>query len=163
MHFVVLLIIFSATSLIELAILIEVSRYLGTIGTILLVITTAFVGTSILKRQGLSTIANINESMRKHIAPVEPLVEGLLLVIAGALLLTPGIITDLLGLFLFIPPFRKCVVRFFFHKLLKLAAIHPHNNSSIKPNKHHEAEQYSDIIDAEYEHIDGSKKKATEG
>jgi len=170
MRFAVLLIIFTATSLIELAVLIEVSQYIGTWGTILLVIITAFVGTSILQRQGLNTLAGINQSLAQGVAPVEPLVEGLLLVIAGAFLLTPGIITDSIGFLLFVPPLRRLIAHWALRKFLTVATVHVRRSGHDGSQRHQQqwshpdrqgqrpqSRRGGDIIDAEYERVDKEK------
>ncbi len=164
MRFAVLLIIFTATSLIELAVLIEVSRYIGTWGTILLVIATAIVGTSVLQRQGLTTLARINQSMAQGVPPVEPLVEGLFLMIAGAFLLTPGIITDAIGFLLFVPMLRQKIARWVLRKFLTAATVYVHragpSQSDTKNTDWHRADSRpkyrhsGQVIDGEYERVD---------
>jgi len=104
-----LLPIFIISSLTELTILITMGRYIGIWWTILIVAGTAFIGTMVLRQQGLRTLAHINKSMARGVPPVEPLVEGFLIVIAGALLLTPGIITDVIGFSLLVPQLRQRV------------------------------------------------------
>ena len=174
MHFAVLLIIFTVTSLIELALLIEVSRHIGTWGTILLVIITAIVGTSVLQRQGLSTIARIHQSLGQGIAPVETLIEGVLLIVAGAFLLTPGIITDTIGFLLFVPFLRRRIAHWVLRKFLTVATVHVYksahaNKSGAGPgpepspdqrthwggqSQQPERKRNGQVIDGEYERVD---------
>ncbi len=104
-----LLVLFIVAPLMELAVLIELGRQIGFWWTILIVVATAVVGTAILQQQGLETMARINRAMAAGIPPVEPVVEGFFLLIAGAFLITPGIITDTIGFVLLVPAFRRHV------------------------------------------------------
>ncbi|HFB2048177.1 MAG: FxsA family protein [Hyphomicrobiaceae bacterium] len=162
MRFAVLLIFFSVISLVELAVLIEVSRYIGTWGTIVLVIGTALVGTSILKRQGLHTLARINCSLAQGITPVQPVAEGFLLIIAGVFLLTPGIITDLIGFSLFIPSFRRSIVQLIFNRLLTLGTVFVNESVNTQFRNQNRQEKHGEIFDAEYELVDKKKSQPTD-
>ncbi|MBT3237454.1 MAG: FxsA family protein [Rhodospirillaceae bacterium] len=95
-----------AMPIIEIAVFIEAGEAIGLWSTIGIVILTAFVGTALLRHQGLATLARVRDSMDAGRLPVEELFDGLCLLIAGALLLTPGFVTDGFGLLLFAPPFR---------------------------------------------------------
>ena len=75
--------------------------------TISLVLITGFVGAALAKRQGLRTWQNIQEQTASGRVPGGALVDGLLILIAGAVLITPGILTDLFGFALLIPPVRE--------------------------------------------------------
>lgn len=105
--FNLLLLLFLAIPVIEIYLLIEVGSQIGALPTILLVVLTALVGASLLRQQGFSTWARINARMAAGEAPAMELLEGLLLLIAGALLLTPGFFTDTIGFLLLIPPLRR--------------------------------------------------------
>ena len=119
-----LLILFIITPLIELALLIELGRQIGFWWTIAIVIATAVIGTAVLQQQGLDTIARINKSMAGGVPPIEPVVEGFFLLLAGAFLLTPGILTDAIGFLLLIPPLRRSFARWSFNRALSSANVH---------------------------------------
>lgn len=108
----IFLLVFIAIPLLEIALLIKVGQVIGFWATILIVIATAVLGTWLLHRQGMETLRRVISSMDDGKPPVQPVLEGFLLIIAGLLLLTPGIITDTLGLILLIPPVRELVVRY---------------------------------------------------
>ncbi|MBL6941144.1 MAG: FxsA family protein [Rhodospirillales bacterium] len=95
-----------AVPIIEIAVFIEAGDALGLWPTIGVVILTAIIGTALLRHQGLATLGRVRESMGAGRLPVAELFDGMCLLVAGALLLTPGFVTDGVGLLLFMPPFR---------------------------------------------------------
>lgn len=105
--FKLLFIVFLTVPLIEIAILIEIGKTFGAIHTILLVIGTAALGAALLRQQGLSTILKLQGDIGRGELPARELVEGLILLIAGALLLTPGFFTDVFGFLVLIPKLRQ--------------------------------------------------------
>jgi UPF0716 protein FxsA len=113
-----LFLIFIAVPLIEIAILIKVGQWLGFGWTLLIVVGTAIAGMYVLHTQGLQVIRRALESISKGKAPIAPIVDGSFLMIAGALLLTPGLLTDVAGLLLLIPPVRRAISHWSIGKLL---------------------------------------------
>ena len=90
----------------EIAVFIEVGERIGlwpTIGTIIL---TAMIGTFLLRQQGLATLKKVQASLEQNRLPLNEVFDGLCLLVAGVLLLTPGFVTDGFGFLLFFPPFR---------------------------------------------------------
>jgi len=106
-----LLLIFIAVPLIDLAILFRVGRILSFWPTVSLVVLTGIVGAALAKHQGLRTLARINAELSAGRLPTSQLADGLLILLAGAVLMTPGFLTDLFGLLLLVPPFRRAVTR----------------------------------------------------
>ncbi len=104
--FAKLFFLFTATSLLEIYVLIQVGGLLGVWPTIGLVVLTAFVGSSLVRSQGLQTMFNVQQRMNRGEMPGQELVEGMLLVITGVLLVTPGFVTDACGLLLLQPKLR---------------------------------------------------------
>lgn len=102
-----LFLFFVAVPLIEMFLLFEVSDQIGGLATIALVVLTAIIGVQILKRQGLSTLLRANQRIEAGQLPAQEIVEGMMLAGAGALLLTPGFITDTIGFVLLTAPFRR--------------------------------------------------------
>lgn len=94
-------------SFVELALLLWIGTLMGTIGTLILVLATAFVGAILIRREGLKTLTSVMSALATGKAPATALAEGLCLILAGALLITPGILTDLAGLALLWQPTRK--------------------------------------------------------
>ena len=94
------------TPIIEIAVFIALGGEIGIWNTITLIVITAIIGAWLLKTQGLTTLRRAQESLDRHIFPVTELFDGICLLVAGILLLTPGFVTDFMGFLLFIPPAR---------------------------------------------------------
>ncbi len=107
--FFYLLLAFVGIPLIEIALFIEVGGAIGTPATIAVVIATAFLGAWMLRRQGLSTAQTAQAKLQRGEMPVEQAFDGMFLVFAGGLLLTPGFLTDAIGFSLFIPQVRNAL------------------------------------------------------
>lgn len=104
-----LLIAFIGMPLSEIAVFIQAGALIGLWPTVLAVILTAVIGTALLRHQGLSTLKRAQDSLKKGEVPVGALFEGLCLLIASLLLLTPGFITDSIGFVLLIPVLRRFI------------------------------------------------------
>ena len=91
---------------IEIAVFIEIGGRIGLWPTIGLIVLTALVGTALLRHQGLSTLARARASLDQGKLPMRELLDGVCLLIAGVLLLTPGFVTDAVGALLLVPPLR---------------------------------------------------------
>ena len=101
------LLLFMLIPFFEMWILIEVGGWIGALPTIGLVVLTAMIGLSLLKQQGLSTLMRARRKMDEGAIPASELVSGVMIAVGGALLLTPGFVTDALGFALLIPQTRK--------------------------------------------------------
>jgi UPF0716 protein FxsA len=97
--------------IVEMYLLIEVAGYIDALPTIGLVMLTAVIGVALLKRQGLQTLTRGTQKMNRGQMPVQEVAEGLLLAVAGALLITPGFVTDGIGFFILFPPTRLVVAQ----------------------------------------------------
>ena len=93
----------------EIATFIAVGGAIGIGWTLLLILVTAIIGTFLLRAQGMGLIARIQNEVRAGRVPARELVHGLMLLLAGVLLLTPGFVTDAIGFSLFVPPVRDAV------------------------------------------------------
>ncbi|PCH58922.1 MAG: hypothetical protein COC19_08105 [SAR86 cluster bacterium] len=102
-----IMVFFIAVPLLEMMLLFRVSDEIGGLSTIMLVVLTAVIGVQVLKRQGLSTLIRANARLQSGQIPAQEIVEGMMLAGAGALLLTPGFITDFIGFALLTPPLRR--------------------------------------------------------
>jgi len=101
------LLLFMLIPIVEMWILIEVGGWIGALPTIALVVWTATIGLSLLKQQGLSTLMRARRKMDEGAIPASELVSGVMIAVGGALLLTPGFVTDALGFALLIPQTRQ--------------------------------------------------------
>jgi UPF0716 protein FxsA len=112
-----LLLLLLVAPLVELYVIIQVGQAIGAWQTIALLVVASAVGAWLLKHQGLATLAKISEAVNAGRVPGKELVDGLLLLVAGALMLAPGFIGDVLGYLLLIPftraPVRAMVVKRF--------------------------------------------------
>lgn len=100
------LLLFIGVPLIEIALFIQVGGQLGVFNTVALVVLTAIIGVALLRWQGLETLTRARARMERGQMPAREMAEGLMLLVAGALLLTPGFFTDALGFLLLIPHLR---------------------------------------------------------
>lgn len=107
--FIYLLFLFTVVPLVELVILIRIGQYIGTFNTILIVVITGIIGASLAKYQGLKVVIRIRKEIASGQLPAGTLFDGLLIFIAGILLITPGLLTDCLGFALLTPPFRRLI------------------------------------------------------
>ena len=102
-----LLLAFIAVPMIEIALFIQVGGFIGVWWTLLIVLITAIVGSYLVRNQGLREIGNLQRSFSELEDPTEPLANGAMILFAGALLLTPGFFTDIVGLCLLVPGVRR--------------------------------------------------------
>ncbi len=108
---IVILAIFIGVPLLEIAVFIEVGGWLGLWPTLGLVVLSALVGTWELRAQGVATLARARAVIDAGQMPTREIFDGACLLIAGALLLTPGFVTDAVGLLLFVPAVRAYLRR----------------------------------------------------
>ncbi len=102
-----LFLIFLVVPLVELAILIKVGQVIGLLNTVLLVVLTALLGAFFARTQGVVILYRIKFELSRGRPPGDALLEGLLILVAGLVLLTPGLLTDISGFLLLAPPTRK--------------------------------------------------------
>ena len=117
--FKLFLILFITIPLVEIAILIKIGSIIGAGYTIALVIGTAFLGVSLLRIQGISTLAKVQANISRGQLPATELIEGLILLISGALLLTPGFFTDTIGFLMLVPTLRQRLAETVFVNFMK--------------------------------------------
>ena len=106
-----MLLLFIFLPMVELYLLIMLGSRIGAMPTIGLIVLTGLLGASLARQQGLSVLSRIQKEMASGTPPTQELVEGALVVVGGIVLLTPGIITDILGFSLLLPSIRKSLCR----------------------------------------------------
>ncbi len=106
-----LLLIFIIVPIVEMWLLIQVGGFIGAVPTIAAVLLTAMIGLAMLRRQGLSTLLRVNQRMESGELPAQEMLEGIVLAVSGALLLTPGFFTDAIGFAGLTPVLRQWLVR----------------------------------------------------
>ena len=107
--------LFIAVPIIEIALMIQVGTVLGVLPTVLLMVITAVLGASLVKSQGIQMVWSIKERIEQGQLPDLQIAEGILLAIAGILLITPGFITDTLGLTFLMPVSRVWIAQRLMH------------------------------------------------
>lgn len=105
------LIAFIGVPLAEIYLLIEVGQVIGALPTIALCVLTAIIGGGLLRHQGMSTVQRARHNLDQGKVPALEMLEGVALVVGGALLMTPGFATDALGFACLLPPTRRALVR----------------------------------------------------
>ena len=108
--------IFVIVTLAEIYVLVSVGQAIGGLSTVLLVIITAFIGSSLLRQQGWSTMAKAQQSMAEGRTPAMEMLEGVVILVSGILLLTPGFLTVGLGLLGLMPWSRHYFINHFLEK-----------------------------------------------
>jgi UPF0716 protein FxsA len=106
-----LLILFTVVPIVELLLLIKLGEVVGFWPTVALVIGTGALGAFLTRLEGLRVLRQVQAEFAEGRVPTDRLLDGLLILLAGAVLLTPGLLTDALGFFLLIPPGRRLVRR----------------------------------------------------
>ncbi len=143
--FPILLLVFLLVPLCEIYLLLKVGSVIGVAWTIFTVVFTAVLGAYLVRRQGVSTLTKVQASLARHELPAMEMMEGLCLLVAGALLLTPGFITDGIGFACLTPVIRRPIIR----RILKSGFIVAGDSA---PPRQSSSNQHS--IDGEYRRID---------
>ncbi|MDQ3979711.1 MAG: FxsA family protein [Actinomycetota bacterium] len=104
-----LVVVFLVVPIIELAVIIQVGQAVGVLNTIALLLLVSFVGAWLVKREGMGVWRRFRRQVDSGVIPARELADGVMIIFAGALLMTPGFVTDLLGLSLLLPPVRAAI------------------------------------------------------
>jgi len=142
---------FLLVPLIEIALFIQVGGAIGLWPTLAIVVLTAVLGTWLVRTQGRMAIARLGKSFSELDDPTEPLAHGAMILIAGALLLTPGFFTDAVGFALLMPPVRVAVFRY-------LSARVKVRRFQMGPDPRDSRRGSADIIDGEFEEVDPANR-----
>jgi len=116
--FPILLLLFIFVPIIEIGLFIQVGGFLGLWPTIALVLITAFVGASLVRSQGLQTLMSVQNRLQQGELPAQQIFEGVMLAVAGVLLLTPGFMTDALGMLVLLPAPRAMIAKYLMSKMV---------------------------------------------
>ena len=167
--FKVLFLIFIVVPIIEIAVLMQVGTVLGVWPTIAIVVITAWLGAKNVKQQGIATLQSVQGKIATGEMPSDEIIAGLLLLVAGVLLVTPGFVTDIFGLSLLVPHFRQLLIKsvqqhlmtskgnssqhFSFHS--QTFAQHSSSHNAAQDNLHDVGNaRQGKTIDGEFEHKD---------
>lgn len=149
------LFIFVLIPIAEVYAFINVGDEIGVLKTLLLCVATALIGGLIVRYQGLETLMKAKSSLRSGGIPLDAFFDGICIVIAGALLLTPGFVTDTFGFCLLIPPLRHGLKNMLIKSgKFNMAGNNQENSSFTRPNTSND-----DIIEGNYEKVDENNPK----
>ena len=121
-----LLLLFTVVPLVELWLLVRIGEVVGLGFTLALVIVTGFVGAALARREGLRCWLAAQEKINRGELPTDSLLDGLMILLAGAVLITPGVLTDLFGFALLMPPVRGTLRRWLARRIrAQIVVTHP--------------------------------------
>ncbi|GAB0152788.1 FxsA family protein [Marinobacterium sp. BA1] len=154
----VLFLLFIIIPIIEITVLIQVGQAIGAWYTVGLVLLSAFIGVNMLRHQGLSTLARAQQRMDQGEVPGQEMAEGILLAVGGALLVTPGFVTDVIGFSCLIPAVRRALIKPLIGRFTVVAATHRHQTDDVHvytadPDDYRTVEE-RDPIEGEITHRD---------
>ena len=137
--------LFIIIPIIEIYLLIEVGSRIGALWTVMLVISTAVIGVNLLRYQGVATLRRAQQNMSQGTMPAMEMMEGLCLAVGGALLITPGFMTDSIGFICLIPVTRRALIRYIMaNATMKMGGIHTnqgfytsHQGQQSRPHQQH--------------------------
>jgi UPF0716 protein FxsA len=118
-----LILVFIVVPLAELYVILQVGDAIGVLPTIALLVADSLLGAYLLKNQGRAVWRRFNETMQAGRIPHRELVDGVLVIFGGAFLLTPGFLTDIIGVLLLLPPTRAVIRRFVQARLTSRAFV----------------------------------------
>ena len=147
----ILLALFIGVPLLEITVFIQVGGYLGLWTTLAIVVATAVVGIALLQIQGFGILRKAEHHLERGELPIAEVVSGVFLLVAGALLLTPGLVTDAFGFALFVPAIRLALGRFVLRSLMARGDLHVYHYSSQHPKRDRNDPR---IIDGDYRNLD---------
>jgi len=149
--FGLLVLLFTVIPALEIYLLINIGGQIGGLNTILIVIVTGIVGAALAKSQGILILTKIQSELQKGQLPADQITQGLLVFAGGILLLTPGFLTDILGLAMVFPGTRMLIMLFaksHFEKMIKSGNVQFYSYGT-PPKK-------EDIFDAEFKENNNS-------
>lgn len=114
----IIFLFFLTVPFVEIYLLLQIGGIVGVFPTIFLVVFTAVLGAWLLRQQGFATWKRFQDNLSKGTIPAYEMIEGPILLVGGALLLTPGFFTDVLGFACLIPPARKLFAKYVLEKYL---------------------------------------------
>jgi UPF0716 protein FxsA len=115
--------LFIAVPIVELAVIIQVGEAIGVWWTIVILIADSILGSLLMRSQGRAVWRRFNEALQAGRAPAREVADGVLVIFGGALLLTPGFVTDIFGLLFLLPPTRALIRRAFLRQAMRRITV----------------------------------------
>ena len=138
----------------EIVVLLRVGGSIGWLYTVLIVLVTAILGAVLVKSQGLRTLNSVREQISDGELPTQAIGEGVALLFAGAVLLTPGFITDAIGFSLLTPPIRKSLVKWVLTRIQMSSSTFVNRSVFDSEQGSHPAASKGSIYEGEYKSDD---------
>ena len=144
-----LLLLFIVVPIIEMWLLVSVGAEIGALATIGLVLATALIGAGLLRHQGLQTLWSVQRKLAEGQMPAREIFSGIILAVSGALLLTPGFVTDALGFAALVPGLRDQLAVLIMRKMVvggvSMSTLNPTSEAHARG-----ADERDRVIDGEY-------------
>lgn len=150
-----LLLLALAFPLLELAVLIKVGQTIGLWWTLMLLVAMGIGGGLVVQQQGLTAARRAMEEINHGRPPIEPVVDSFMLMLAGVLLVIPGLLTDMAGLALLVPPVRRSLARWALGRMVRDADIQVETREWRSPGRNGRGS--GTVIDGEWERVDDPK------
>ncbi len=115
----VLFVLFIVVPIIELVVIIQVGQAIGALNTIAVLVLVGVVGAWLAKREGIAVYKRFRRQVEAGVVPGKEIADGFMIMLAGALLLTPGFVTDILGVLLLVPPVRAAIRASALHRITR--------------------------------------------
>ena len=144
-----LFVLFLLVPLIEIALFIQVGGLIGLWPTLAIVVLTAVAGTWLVRSQGAQALVQLRRSFDELRDPSEPLAHGAMILFSGALLLTPGFFTDVVGLLLLVPQVRQAI----YAHLRTRVKVHEFHYGNHEPRRANGDVVEGEVVDAEYDDV----------
>ncbi|MCT4608203.1 MAG: FxsA family protein [Pelagimonas sp.] len=150
-----LFVAFLAIPLIEIALFIQIGGAIGLWSTLAVVVLTAILGTWLVRAQGQMALRDLQSSFNRLDNPTEPLAHGAMILISGALLLTPGFFTDAVGFALLMPPVRMAVFKYLKSRV-KVTSFQMGQETHMR-REHPQRAARDDVIEGEFTEVPPGK------
>lgn len=152
---IILALIFLGIPILEIALFIQVGDVIGLWPTLATIVATAIIGGAIIRAQGLAVLMRARESIDRGEAPVNEVFTGICLLVAGALLMTPGFLTDSLGFLLLVPAIRSALGSWLIKALLRGRHTHVWVNGEeiVTPAQQRREEERRSAIDVDFTEV----------
>lgn len=151
---------FLLVPLIEIALFIQVGGAIGLWPTLGIVVLTAVAGTYLVRGQGIAAMNNLRRSLSELDDPGEPLAHGAMILVAGALLLTPGFFTDAVGFALLVPAVRHAVLRYLKSRV-RVASFHVGATRAGSGPGQPQTGTDDQVVDGQFTEVDPPVKRPT--
>ena len=148
--------VFFSIPIVEMYLLIQVAERIEALPTIALVMLTAVLGVSLIRQQGLSTLTKGIRRLNQAEIPAAEIIEGVLLAVAGAFLITPGFLTDFIGFMIIIPTIRRITALMLLKRMAARADFRT-NGSDLGGGSNKTRDTSGSVIEGEYEKKDQFK------